>query len=99
MIKTGKVEYAPGYKSKSQVKPIAAQRGQPYPDMSDKFKGMEVRAEWQRLKDAVVEAAIARRKAKLAEPNGGIRLLHATLVAEHEAVDALIAFEAEHKMK
>jgi len=65
----------------------------------EKFKREQnIRAEHEHLRAAVVEAAIARRKAKLAEPSGGIRLLHPTLLAEHTAVDALIAFEAEHKI-
>jgi hypothetical protein len=60
-----------------------------------------VNSEHERLRAAVVDAAIARRKAKLAEVGGAgdyIMTLHATMLAEHTAVDALIAFEAEHKI-
>jgi hypothetical protein len=60
-----------------------------------------IREQHQRLQLAVVEAAKARRKAKLADLNGAgdyIQLLHATMIAEHEAVDALIAFEAENQI-
>jgi len=60
-----------------------------------------VKAQHARLKDAVVEAAKRRRKAKLAKPGEAgdyVTELHAAMVAEHSAVDALIAFEEEHQI-
>lgn len=59
------------------------------------------RIEFYRLQSAVVSAAVARRRAKLAQPNGVgryIQLLPATIIAEDAAVDALIEFEAQHKI-
>jgi len=70
------------------------------------FKSLQAtannQAEHARLQAAVVEAAKRRRKAKLATPGHAgdyLMELHAAMVAEHSAVDALTAFEAEHKIE
>lgn len=71
------------------------------PEFAEAYKAVDVEVQHQRLRSAVVEAAVARRKVKLPKPNrasGYINRLHAAMVAEQEAVDALIAFEAEHKI-
>lgn len=56
---TGKVEFAPDYKSTNYGSEPEIKRA--YPDMAGKFKAMELRAEHARLKDEVVDAAKARR--------------------------------------
>jgi len=85
-METGKVQYAPDYKSKSQVKRIAAQTGKKYPDMTDKFKAMELRSEHARLQAAIVEEVRKEdRKGMLTQSIQAAR-------------DALIAFEVEYKI-
>lgn len=123
---TGKVEYAPDYKSGKRIDQVRVpppdhvtfdrqgrahadfdrivntELARQYPDMADKFKAMELRAEHQRLKDAVVEAVKARRVAELTFDKtsllGASDLLNAE-VSENEAVDAIIAFEKEHNIQ
>jgi hypothetical protein len=87
---TGKVEYAPDYKSKSQVRRIAAQTGKKYPDMTDKFKAMELRSEHQRLQSAVVEKA----RAMLAR-NESMGHECSDVEGTLKATRALVAFESE----
>lgn len=87
-MNTGKVEYAPDYKSKTQVRRVAAQTGKKYPDMTDKFKAMEVRAQHQRLQSAVVEAVKEWATDVSADSRGAASL--------RSAIYALIEFEAQH---
>jgi|ERR1051325_1499688 uncharacterized protein YfeS len=104
-METGKVEYAPDYKSKRGM-------GQPFseflaeqmrdPEFAEAYKATDVKVEHQRLQLAVVEAAKAVRcadrlfySAPIAENSAAGSLAHHTFDA---AVDALIAFEAEHKI-
>jgi len=86
-METGKVEYAPDYKSTNYKSTAKIKRA--YPDMTDKFKAMELRAEHQRLQSAVVEAA----KEEVAM---ALIQLQRAMKTKKSAVDALIAFEAEH---
>lgn len=93
-MNTGKVEFAPDYKSKSQVRRIAAQKGEDSnaEDLAafERMKQNEARdAEHARLQLAVVEAA------KVYCRNRGYGPAERSLMA---SVDALIAFEAEHKI-
>lgn len=83
-METGKVEYAPDYKSKSQVKRIAIQSGAQSSQQS----------EHQRLQSAVVEAA----KRRAVTSYTAFEMWNAIDIAFDDAVDALIAFEAEHKI-
>ena len=91
----GKIQFAPDYKSKSQVKRIASQSG--YPDMAAKFAAMSQRAQWQQLKDAVIAAVRADRLAAKAgagsnaDIDGAIR----TRAELNAAIDTLLAFEAD----
>lgn len=62
-----------------------------YPDMADKFKAMELRAEHQRLRSAVVGAAKISRTEGLAGSHEFDWRIDPLLAA----IDALIAFEAE----
>jgi hypothetical protein len=100
-METGKVEYAPDYKSKRRM-------GQPFkeflaeqmrdPEFAKAFKAADVEVEHARLKDAVVEAAKADRVAESAG-NGGNPDIDALITSRARfrlAVDALIAFEAEN---
>ena len=92
-METGKVEFAPDYKSQTRPALNAI--------FEQGMRRQRLKTEHARLKDAVVEASKRRRKAKTAAPADAgdyIRELHASMVAEHSAVDALIAFEAEHKI-
>jgi len=111
-METGKVEFAPDYKSSQSS---AASHGdfvrtlrinstaltaeaRSYPDMTSKFKAIELRAELQRLQSAVVEAAKTWRAGAftkdvtMASANQHYR----DYQAMSAAADALIAFEAEH---
>lgn len=108
---TGKVEYAPDYKSvrrDSKGLPID-DRGWPimevvdYDPLAEKAKREEqarVFAEHQRLKDAVVDAArearIVRRR-ESSEASEYLRALADTMHAERDAVDALIDFESSQQ--
>ena len=94
-MKTGKVEYAPDYKSKRRTLTIAADIPD---DVDDRLlfcdSTQERIADLQRLRSAVVEAA---KEATLdaKHPSVEIPVLPNGL---QDAVDALIAFEAEHKI-
>lgn len=70
------------------------------PDRDAGAQRYVVVSEHRRLKDAVVEKAKARRAAELQfdkQLSTGPSLMVAE-IAEDEAVDALIAFESEHKL-
>lgn len=82
-----------------------AQKSNRYPDMVDKFKAMELRAEHQRLQSAVVEAVKVRHDAQSDfwdEAHRGSRCVEEEAALQQAdcdlrvAVDALIAFEVEH---
>jgi hypothetical protein len=85
------VECASDYESKSRVKRIAAQTGRQYPDMADKFKAIELRAEHQRLKDAVVEKVKEWRELRLMQ--AGTRRTIGELM---DVLDSLLWFERKH---
>jgi hypothetical protein len=92
-METGKVEFAPNYKS---------EKGRLYPDPADVIKGIERRAEWQSLKDAVVEAAKNWHRAQaealhVTEVDGTRTLVSRTWFALRKAVDALTEFESKQK--
>jgi hypothetical protein len=101
-METGKVEFAPDYKSKSQVKRLAAQGATPItPDLVGKgtFAEMKRDAEHARLKDAVVEAAKAECAAYSAPGSFGWTANHKqSQIKLRTATRALISFEAEHKI-
>src|SRR5215217_5591886 len=92
-METGKVEYAPDYKSKSRVKRIAAQMGQPFkeflaeqmrdPEFAETYEAVDIEVDHQRLQAVVVEAA------RVWWNDGSIDALHGSM-------SALIAFEAEN---
>lgn len=75
-----------------------------YPDMADKFKAMEVRAEWQRLKDVVVKAAVQECAMERTADYGSNTItrtdalirMQIAMKEKREAVDALITFETKH---
>jgi hypothetical protein len=108
-METGKVEYAPDYKSKRGM-------GQPFseflaeqmrdPEFAEAYKATDVEVEHARLKDAVVDAVKEeRRLERLADEGRNTLVRTDALIAVHDAsrvkrsaVDALIAFEAEHKI-
>lgn len=69
-----------------------------YPSMADKFKAVEVRAEHQRLKDAVVDAARAAWKAESKSDTDTYAQSFDNLLRQQRAfrAAALIDFETEH---
>lgn len=69
---------------------------QQYPDMADRFKAMEMRAEWQRLKDVVAEAAKVY-NVEYFKPYEWVwtHRVSGALLKLRTATRALIAFETE----
>jgi 23S rRNA A2030 N6-methylase RlmJ len=107
-MKTGKVEYAPDYKSGRRTLTIAADIPD---DVDDRLlfcdSTQERIAEHQRLQSAVVEAAKRWNGARhlLATPHKDANEYHERYIALTnscvnlgEDLDDLIAFEAEHKI-
>lgn len=90
-METGKVEYAPDYKSKSQVKRIAAQRGNTLTRTNALIKEIDQR---QRLEREVIEAAKGwhGKMEVLCDP-GELQRFEAGL---YKAVVALNEFESQH---
>jgi uncharacterized protein (DUF362 family) len=100
-VETGKVEYAPDYKSQVELAMDEGRRIAESVIANNKFN-----AEHQRLKDAVVEAVKEERRLERLADEGKntivrtdalINSSRATRV-RRQAVDALIEFEAEHKI-
>jgi hypothetical protein len=82
----GKAEYAPDYRS---------EHSNTLTRTNELIKELSERS---RLEAEVVKAAKRRRKAKLAKVQDAgdyLTELHAAMVAEHLAVDALLEFEAQ----
>jgi hypothetical protein len=93
-METGKVEYAPDYKSKSQVKRIAARTGALQAAIIESHQYRELREQ----KDAVIEAAREYLNASMdGEPLrriiGAQRRLESALLG----LDALLEFEENQK--
>lgn len=94
---TGKVEYAPDYKSKSR------------PSLYAKFEKQQrdaaITVEHQRLRSAVVEAAKGWRKrrssieAKVEFPFDKLDLAVAANEDFYKTIDALMVFEVEHNIE
>jgi hypothetical protein len=94
-METGKVKCAPDYKSKSQVKRIAAQKrecsmcGEDHAAVAKQRDAQRAVADkHKRLRAAVIDAV-----RKWHHNDKGF-----TRIPIHLAMDALIAFEAEHKI-
>lgn len=97
---TGKVEYAPDYKSEKTHLPSGWAEGDygDFLDLSDEERAMvQVNLEHARLRDAVVEAARADLMSEIREEGDhGIDRMIAARRAYRAAVNALIAFESAH---
>lgn len=97
-MKAGKVEYAPDYKSQVQLAMDEGRRIAESVIVTNKFN-----SEHARLKDAVVEAVKAWRVERLriettASPFERLDLSIDANIELFKPVDALLAFEAEHKI-
>ncbi|HEX2879876.1 MAG TPA: hypothetical protein VHO25_10130 [Polyangiaceae bacterium] len=108
-METGNVQIAPDYKSDRKVE---RRMGQPFkeflaeqmrdPEFAAAYNAADIEVEHQRLQSAVVEAAKAERNAAIAYDKRMIlenwKRQVDTRAARVAAVDALIAFESEHKI-
>ena len=111
-----KNENVPDYKSKSQVRRITAQKGQPFeeflaeqmrdPEFAEAYKSTDIEVEHQRLQLAVLEAVKEERRMEQLTTEGQNTTVrtdahiesYGAAKVKREAVDALIAFEAENKI-
>lgn len=101
MPEVGKVEYAPDYKSKSQVRRIAAQQGNTLTRTDALIKEINER---QRLERELIEAAKIWRRAQgeacdVAEVDAISPTIVRAWAKLRKVVDALIEFESSQQVK